>query len=154
LAVPLLFSLLLSLLFWLTKVNLQFAAFQDQLRLLFSISGGITLLEAYEAQLSLRDDLATSDLAELTEKLLELLFGRLLVKILDDQVEQVHALLEVVGALLSIQLALGPGLSLTNEQVLLFGVDWLCSTVLLVVLGRRVLSQLRKVVKGLLSVFT
>ena len=119
LAVPLLFLSLLTLLLWLTEVDLQLASLKHKLWLLFRSLGRISLFKAHEARLRLRNDLARLYLTKVLKEFPELVLGAGGVHIPHNQIQQVHALLELECAFLDLTLPLPLVFVLSHIQALL-----------------------------------
>jgi hypothetical protein len=84
--------------------------------LLLSLSSRITIYKRHESKLGFRTQLSISDLAELTEELLKLLFGSLRLYILHDKVEHLHRFLELVSTFDQLKLPLLLSLCLSNVE--------------------------------------
>lgn len=104
--VTLLFMTLFSGLPRLTELSFHPPIIQDQIRGLLCHLSRLTVHKADEADVSIRDQLRASDLTKATEKAIELFLGQSRVNISDDQVEELHTSLELIGFPFKIVLSL------------------------------------------------
>lgn len=117
-AIPLLLLSLLSTFFGLTKVDLESLTTKLEVITLTTSSCRVSIHEADKAYRSLRDQLHGLNFTKVGEESLKFVLGALGVHILDDQVQEMHAPLKVVGALLELLSSLLLGFKLTNHQSL------------------------------------
>ena len=118
LAVILLLLTFLATLLGLTEVDLQLAASDHELRTFLGHSCRLTLLETDEASRSFRHYFARLDLTEVSKNSLQLIPLALRVNIAHNQVQQVHATLELESALLKFDGSLLFSLKLADDHAL------------------------------------
>lgn len=107
---------------WLTEVDDQAAVLERCVRsLLLGISGRLPILEGDEGELRFQAQLRVVHRAEVSKELFEFLPRGGGADVLDHQVQQLHALLELVSTFLQLELPLILALGLAHVEVPFLG---------------------------------